>query len=335
MDKSIEPPVLALVGAETLLGREIREVFSESTLAPKIHLIATDQEEAGTLTEQGGEPAMLTALDADGLKSAQVTFLAGPAAANLQAFQLAARGNTAVIDLTGTLEDRPEARLRAPDVESPEQPPAPGALHVIAHPAAIALAMFFGRLARRHKISRSVVHIFEPASERGQSGLDELQKQTVNLLSFRPLSKTVYDAQASFNLLARYGEDAPASLEEIEARIDRHLATLLSRGSHAPMPSLRLVQAPVFHGYSFSVWVEFEENPGAVALSESLASAQIEVRGIKDEAPTNVGVAGQRGLVAGMIAVDRNHPRACWFWLVADNLRLAAENAVSVAKQLL
>ena len=101
------------------------------------------------------------------------------------------------------------------------------------------------------------------------------------------------------------------------------------------MPSLRLVQAPVFHGYSFSVWVEFEENLGAVALSEALASTQIEVRGTDDEPPTNVGVAGQRGLVAGMIAVDRNHPRACWFWLVADNLRLAAENAVAVAKQLL
>ncbi|MGH9665207.1 MAG: Asd/ArgC dimerization domain-containing protein, partial [Bryobacteraceae bacterium] len=308
--------VLALVGAETLLGREIRDVFSDSTLAPKFHLIAAREEDTGAVTEQGGEPALLTPLDADGLKSAQVIFLAGPAAANLQALELAAGSKTALIDLTGALEDRPEARLRAPDLEPPDPLSVPGSLYVIAHPAAIALAMFFDRLAKRHKISRSVAHIFEPASERGQSGLDELQKQTVSLLSFRPLSKTVYDAQASFNLLARYGEDAPASLEEIEARIDRHLATLLSRGSHAPMPSLRLVQAPVFHGYSFSVWVEFEENPGAVVLSEALASAQIEVRGTDDEPPTNVGVAGQRGLVA-------------------DNLRLSAENAVAVAKQLL
>lgn len=335
MDKPIEPPVLALVGAETLLGREIRELLADSTLAPKIHLIATDEDGTGALTEQGGEPAFLNVLDSEGLKSAQVTFLAGTPAANLQALTLARGAKGILIDLSGTLEDRPDARLRAPDIESADHAPRSASLHVIAHPASIALAMFFDRLARQYVISRSVAHIFEPASERGQSGLDELQKQTVSLLSFRPISKSVYDAQASFNLLAKYGGEAPTSLEEIESRIDRHLATLLSRGSRAPMPSLRLVQAPVFHGYSFSVWVEFEENPGVVAISEALASAQIEVRDVGDEAPTNVGVAGQRGLVAGMIAVDRNHPRACWFWLVADNLRLAAENAVAVAKQLL
>jgi aspartate-semialdehyde dehydrogenase len=36
----------------------------------------------------------------------------------------------------------------------------------------------------------------------------------------------------------------------------------------------------------------------------------------------------------GAIAPDRNHPKACWFWVVADNFRLAAENAVAVARQL-
>ncbi len=52
-----------------------------------------------------------------------------------------------------------------------------------------------------------------------------------------------------------------------------------------------------------------------------------------DEPPSNVGVAGQGGISVGAIAVDRNQPRACWFWLVADNLRLAAENAVAVAQE--
>jgi aspartate-semialdehyde dehydrogenase len=36
----------------------------------------------------------------------------------------------------------------------------------------------------------------------------------------------------------------------------------------------------------------------------------------------------------GAIALDRNNPEACWFWLVADNLRLTAENAVALARQL-
>ena len=40
-------------------------------------------------------------------------------------------------------------------------------------------------------------------------------------------------------------------------------------------------------------------------------------------------------IAVGAIAPDRNNAEACWFWFVADNLRLAAENAVAVARQLL
>ncbi len=44
-------------------------------------------------------------------------------------------------------------------------------------------------------------------------GVEELQQQTVSLLSFKSLPKAVFDNQLSFNLLARYGEEAPRPLE--------------------------------------------------------------------------------------------------------------------------
>jgi aspartate-semialdehyde dehydrogenase len=97
------------------------------------------------------------------------------------------------------------------------------------------------------------------------------------------------------------------------------------------MPSLRVIQAPVFHGHSMSAWVEFEENPGADARATAWAESGLDVR--VDEPPSNVGMAGQSGLSVGAIAVDHNQPRASWFWLASDNLRLAAENAVAVAKE--
>ena len=71
------------------------------------------------------------------------------------------------------------------------------------------------------------------------------------------------------------------SLEEIELKIDRHLASLLASPegpATVPMPSLRLMQAPVFHGYSICVWIEFEENPGMDAIFQALGSSDIDVR---------------------------------------------------------
>jgi aspartate-semialdehyde dehydrogenase len=242
-----------------------------------------------------------------------------------------------VIDLTYAAEERPDARLRAPMLEDDGDDASETTTHVIAHPAAIALALFLRRVHAHAPIAQSVIQIFAPASEHGAKAVEELQNQTVSLFSFKSLPKDVFDAQMAFNLLARYGEEAPVSLEESELRIERHLATLLARpdeDSPPPFPSLRLVQAPVFHGYSFSAWVDFEDDPDIEALEEGLVAPLVEVRGRDFDPPTNVGQAGQSGVAVGAVAPDRNRSTACWFWLVADNLRLAAENAVAVARKM-
>jgi aspartate-semialdehyde dehydrogenase len=325
------------VGSETLLGREIRDVIATTTPDLRLHLIAADEETAGTLTRHGDEPAMISELTAQNLAGARAVILAGPAESSRKVLEIAGEDpDFAIIDLTYTAEERPDARLRAPQTES-ERDENDAAVHVLAHPAAIALALFLRRLEAQDPIRRSVIEIFAPASEQGTPGVEELQQQTVSLLSFKSMPQAVFDSQLSFNLLPKYGEDAPASLEDSELRIERHLATLLGlpgEGEGAPMPSLRLIQAPVFHGYSFSAWVEFETNPGPEALEAGLAAEGIEVRGIEVSPPTNVGQAGQGGIAVGAIAPDRNNPEACWFWLAADNLRLAAENAVAVAREL-
>jgi len=96
------------------------------------------------------------------------------------------------------------------------------------------------------------------------------------------------------------------------------------------MPSLRLIQAPVFHGYSLSLWVEFDTNIAAAELGEALSSKRIDVRGFGEEPPHNVGAANQSGLIAGDIRVDHNNPRAAWLWVVFDNLRVTADETADI-----
>jgi len=326
---------MVLVGSDSLLGREIRDIVARSAPEIDLRLIAADEEEPGVLTRVGDEPAIVEHLVAESLAGAGALFLAGSTESNRKALELAEE-STAVIDLTYAAEEHLDARLRAPLVES--EPPEEGAaVHVIAHPAAIALALFLRRVQSQDPIRRSVIQIFAPASEFGTAGVEELQQQTVSLLSFKSLPQAIFDTQLAFNLLSRYGDDAPQSLEQSELRIERHLATLLAlpgEGEGAPMPSLRLIQAPVFHGYTFSAWVEFESNPGVEALESTLAFEWLDVHGGDVEPPTNVGQAGESGIAVGGIAADRNEPEACWFWIAADNLRLTADNAVAVARQL-
>jgi aspartate-semialdehyde dehydrogenase len=323
---------VAVVGSETLAGREIRDLAGGLPL--EVRLIAADEEGAGLLTEHGGEAAVVSGLDQVALSGARIVFLAGSPESSQKALELPTEGT--FIDLTYAAEDRPNARLRAPMVE-PECFGAPGdAVQVIANPAAIAIALVVTRLHEVHPVRRTVVHVFEPASERGVRGVEELQQQTVNLLSFKSLPKKIFDEQLGFNMLARYGEEAPFALEDAEARLERHLATLLALADTAvPMPSLRLIQVPVFHGHGFSLWIEFDENPGAAEVEAVLAAQNIDVRDASVEPPTVVGMAGQSGVAIGAVAVDRNDPEACWVWMAADNLRLQGENAIAVARQFL
>jgi aspartate-semialdehyde dehydrogenase len=92
------------------------------------------------------------------------------------------------------------------------------------------------------------------------------------------------------------------------------------------LPSLRLIQVPVFHGYSMSAWIEFAGNISVEEVRFALVSAQIEVRSAGEEVPTNVDIAAQSGIQVGDVRVDRNNPRAVWIWLVVDNLRWIADS---------
>jgi aspartate-semialdehyde dehydrogenase len=329
-------PVITIVGGESLIGRELRDVIREQALLVNVQLIGVD-EKSLTLTEQEGEPALITPLDEEALLGSQATILAGSADSSRKALAFIAKSaaRPKLIDMTYVAEDEPSARLRAPLVEPPDMQTPAGAIHVVAHPAAVALAIFLQRLDESFRIRRSIAHVFEPASERGHRGLEELRRQTVNLLSFQKLPKSVYDAQLAFNLLAAYGSEAPEALHLVELRIERHLASLLSGLGGLAMPSIRVIQAPVFHGYSISVHVEFDTRPDMPALTSALASDLVDVRDADLEPPSNALSVGQCGIAVGSIAPDRNHPCAFWFWVVADNFRLMAENGVAVACSLL
>ena len=330
---------IAIIGGETLAGREVRDVLRESGIGASVELVAGGEQPGSLIAEEAGEPVVISDLDSALVADAGAMVLCGSADSSRRALEYARgrKATPALVDVSGWLEDEPAARLRAPMVEPAGRERAgQGAegIQVIAHPAAIALAMFLTKLAEVQSLRQVVAVVFEPASERGRRGLDELQKQTVNLFAFKPLPRAVFDAQVSFNMLPAWGADAPQSLADVELRMERHLASLLGPGSNVPMPSLRLVQAPVFHGYSFSFWVLFDAPPEPDRIAPELASPNIDVRTGDQEPPTNAGIAGQSGIVVGSMMKDRNQPQACWFWMAADNLRMSADNCVEVIREL-
>jgi aspartate-semialdehyde dehydrogenase len=207
-----------------------------------------------------------------------------------------------------------------------------GRIHVSPHPAVIVISSLLLRLAARFPLKTAVAQVFSSASESGSRGVEELQKQTVNILSFQKIPDQIFGAQLAFNLLSRLGRSGKGEMAALEARLRQQLRSYL--GERVPPPALRLVQVPVFYSVGVSLYVETVESVTTEAASAALAGERIKVRRSIHDAPTQVEATGSNDILVDCVSNDAGHPNGLWFWAVADNLHLAAANAVELAASL-
>jgi len=227
----------AIVGAASLKGKEVAEMLNERNFPAVDVRLLDDDESLGQLEAMGDEITFIQRVHSEQFEHVDFTFFASNPSATRKNWKSARDAGSAIIDLSAALENEPGANVRSLWVERergqispPELQPGPC---IVAHPAAVTLALLLLRAGRVGTIRRAVAQIFEPASERGQKGMDELHQQTVNLLSFQPLPKDVFDAQVAFNMVARYGQKSEPSLDSIEARIFRHVSY-----THLTLPTI-------------------------------------------------------------------------------------------------
>jgi aspartate-semialdehyde dehydrogenase len=325
----------AIVGAASLRGKEVAEMLNERNFPAADIRLLDDDEAMGQLEAMGDEISFIQRVRAEQFEHVDFTFFASDAETTRSNWKDAQDAGSAIIDLSSALENEPGASVRSLWVErergqipTPELQPGPC---VTAHPAAVALALLLLRARKTGAIRRAVATIFEPASERGQRGMDELHQQTVNLLSFQSLPKDVYDAQVAFNMLARFGQKSQPTLDSLESRISRHYQKIA--GNDAPQPSLMLLQAPIFHGYALAVFLEMENVIDLSALSKTLAGDHVTIPGADEDSPSNVSAAGQAEIQL-MLKLDPAQPHGVWLWVAADNLRISALTAVDCAESM-
>jgi len=325
----------AIVGAASLRGKEVAEMLNERNFPAADIRLLDDDESLGQLEAMGDEISFIQRVRAEQFENVDFTFFASDPDSTRRSWKDARDASSAIIDLSAALENEPGTTVRSLWIERergliapPELQPGPC---VTAHPVAVTLALLLLRAKKAGNIRRVVATIFEPASEHGQRGMDELHQQTVNLLSFQPLPKEVFDAQVAFNMVARYGQKSQPALDSIEARVLRHYKKIA--GSDAVQPSLLLLQAPIFHGYALTVYVEMENIVDLPALSQALTGDHIVIPPAEEEAPSNVSAAGQ-GEIQLSLKPDPAQPNAVWLWAAADNLRISALTAVECAESM-
>ena len=325
----------AIVGAASLRGKEVAEMLNERNFPAADIRLLDDDESLGQLEAMGDEISFIQRVRAEQFEHVDFTFFASDEECTRSNWKDARDAGSAIIDLSSALENEPGASVRSVWVErelgqlpTPDLQPGPC---VAAHPAAVTLALLLLRAKKAGAIRRAVATIFEPASEHGQRGMDELHQQTVNLLSFQTLPKDVYDVQVAFNMVARYGQKSQPALDSVESRISRHYQKIAGPG--APQPSLLLLQAPVFHGHAMAAFLEMASPVDVPALSLLLAGDHVTIPGTEEDSPSNVSAAGQADIQLS-VKLDPVQPNGVWLWAAVDNLRISALTAVECAESM-
>jgi aspartate-semialdehyde dehydrogenase len=328
---------IAIAGASTLVGRELKEALSESPLAAANFILLDEDEVQGQLDQVGDEITFVQAIAPDAFDHVDFTFFCGTESLTRKHWRDALRAGSTVLDLSGALDQEKDVVVRAPllaseaatvDLFTPAVVPA--------HPAALAPALLLERLQQAAPARCAFTTLLLPASEFGRAALDELHQQTVSLLSFQGIPRELYDTQAAYNLLAGLGESAKISLGEVEARVRRQYDRLSA--GRWPALALQLVVAPVFHGHTFSIAVELEHPVEIAALEEALSGGHLELVQEETDSPSNLAATGQNEVLVRLRpeldARNSSLVKRLWLWAASDNLRLQARNAIACALDL-
>ena len=333
---------IAIAGASTLLGRELKEALSESSLAASRIVLLDDDTAEGQLDQVGDEVTFVQAIEADAFERMDFTFFCGAEDLTRRHWRQALRSGSTVLDLTGALDQETGVVVRAPWLDFRGLGPEAAAPDLFtpavvpAHPAALALALVLERLQQAAPVRFAAATVLIPASEFGRAAMDELHQQTVSLLSFQGIPRAIYDAQAAYNLLGGVGEGATLSLKGAEARILRHYQALAAH--HGPPLALQAIHAPVFHGHTYSIAIELERAVEISALEEALGGEHVDLVLEDTDSPSNLAATGQNDVLVRLRPEqnERNASAASrlWLWAASDNLRLHAQNAVQCALDL-
>ena len=325
----------AIVGAASLRGKEVAELLNERNFPAADVRLLDDDESLGQLEAMGDEISFIQRVRAEQFEHVDFTFFASDQESTRRSWKDARDAGSAIIDMSAVLEDQPGATVRSLWIERERGHVAPPELQpgpcVTAHPIAITLALLLLRARKAASIQSAVATVFEPASEHGQRGMDELHQQTVNLLSFQPLPKDVFDAQVAFNLISRYGQRSRPALDSIEARILRHYRKVA--GQDAVQPALMMLQAPIFHGHALALFLQMHPGFELPVLTQALAGEHVTISGEGEDGPSNVSSAGQPDIQLALRS-DPVQPNGVWLWAAVDNLRVSALTAVECAESM-
>lgn len=326
---------VAIVGATGAVGEMFIEILQQRNFpVDKLYPLASERSE-GEVIQFDGRSHRVKNLENFDFSQVQIAFFSAGSTASAQYVPKAADAGCIVIDNSSQFRYEPDVPLVVPEVN-------PHALvhyrnrNIIANPncSTIQMVVALKPIYDRVGIRRINVATYQSVSGAGRKAIEELARQTADLLNGQPAESKVFPQQIAFNVLPHIDVFLENGYTKEEMKMVWETKKIFEDENIEVNPTA--VRVPVFYGHSEAVSIETNQPITAEEVVELLADAPGITVVPGNDYPTALTVANQDNVFVGRIRQDLTNPNGVNLWVVGDNIRKgAALNGVQIAELLL
>jgi len=335
-----QEPQIAVVGATGVVGQELLAALAADGHPPRAVTAFASERSAGREVEFSGETIPVEQAAEDSFRGVKLAYFVTPADVSRALAPAAQKEGAWAVDLSPAFRLEPAVPLILPAVNlAVAREPFHG--RIVSCPSAVttALVTTLEPLRARFGVERTFATALLGVSSAGAAGLDELQQQTIELLSGREPEIGRLPHRIGFNLIPHVGDFSRSpdwSSEELGwndecARIWSARSRVEIRGT--------AIQAPLFYGHLLSLEVQLASAASTSDVRATLKeSSHLKLldNAIERIYPMPMLVSGDPAVHVGRIRELPGSRSSFALVVVVDNARRgAALNAIEVGKVLL
>lgn len=332
----MEKANVAIVGATGAVGVTIREILEQRQFpVDNLYLLASERS-AGERVMFNGKSVMVQNLAEFDFAQADVALFSAGGSISREYAPKAVDAGCVVVDNTSEFRYDEDIPLVVTEV-NPEAIADYKNRGIIANPNCSTMQLLVALKPIQDAVGIEHINVctYQAVSGSGQKAIEELAKQTAELLNAKEPTTKVYDKQIAFNVLPNIDvlQENGYTKEEMKMVWETH--KIFGDDSIAVSPTA--VRVPVFYGHSEAVHIKTRAPLAAIQAKQLLEQAEgvtvVDDMASLDYATPVTHASGKDDVFVSRIRQDVGQENGLAMWIVSDNVRKgAALNTVQIAE---
>jgi len=327
---------VAVAGATGAVGADILKCLEARDFpVDAIRLLASRRSVGRRLTFRG-EAVPVEELTERSFEGMDLALFSAGAERSRRFAPAAVKSGAVVVDNSSAFRMDPEVPLVVPEVNAHRIAEHRG---IIANPncSTIIAVVVLWPLHREARIRRVVAATYQAVSGTGKAAIEELERQSRDVLAGRPAAPEVYPHPIAFNLLPHIGDFLDNGYTTEEMKLLHETRKIME--DDTIRVTATTIRVPVFRAHSEALNIETERPLSPERAREVLREAPgVEVvdEPASGRYPMPLEATGRDDVLVGRIRRDASIEHGLDLWISGDQLlKGAALNAVQIAEHLL